>query len=398
MFNKVRILKNQRGSIAATFAIILTILTSVLLYSASASLANKIGIERSVNNALAMGIAEGGAEKALWKLKQGSYTGETESSDIPGGQFDVAVSVSGNERTITVVSYVPSKASPKYKKSVKVKVTDEPTTENASFNYAIQAGAGGIDVGGSSEVHGNLYSNGGISVTGSKAEVHDPGDAWAVATITDPLGGIKGAKHPGAAPATLPTLNIESWKNMAKAGGTITGDYSPPATGTFTDLGPTEITGSVSMSNGQRKVNVMGPIYIHGDLTITGGEWKLDDSFGTNSTIVLVDGTISVNGGGFFKNASGGYLLFVSTNTASTRNSPAINFVGNPGGDNLALYAYNGAMRLTGSGKIIAMTGQTLFIDGSGVIDYDEGLASTVFSGGPGGTWNVIEWQEIKAP
>ena len=79
MFKATRenILKSQRGSILASFTIILTILTSVLLYTASTSLANKVGIERTINNALAMGIAEGGVEKAVWVLKQGSYTGET---------------------------------------------------------------------------------------------------------------------------------------------------------------------------------------------------------------------------------------------------------------------------------------------------------------------------------
>src|SRR3990170_7185264 len=130
MFKATRenILKSQRGSILASFTIILTILTSVLLYTASTSLANKVGIERTINNALAMGIAEGGVEKAVWVLKQGSYTGETASSDIQGGQFDVTVAGSGNVKTITVVSYVPSKANPKYKKAVKVKVTDEPDT------------------------------------------------------------------------------------------------------------------------------------------------------------------------------------------------------------------------------------------------------------------------------
>src|SRR3972149_8366831 len=187
MFNeaKNKFLKNQKGSILASFTIILTILTSVLLYAASTSLANKVGIERTINNALAMGIAEGGAEKALWELKQGSYTGETGSSDIQGGQFDVTVTdIDATNKYITSTAYVPSKANPKYKKKVKVKVSATPSNTDISFGYAMQAGNGGMNIGGGSEIEGSLYSNGNIVVSGS-ATVKDPGNAWAVGTITD---------------------------------------------------------------------------------------------------------------------------------------------------------------------------------------------------------------------
>lgn len=393
MFNKIQILKNQKGSIAATFTIILTILTSILLYTASSSLANKIGIERTVNNALAMGIAEGGAEKALWKLKQGSYTGETGSTDIAGGQFDVTVSVSGNERTITVVSYVPSKASPKYKKSVKVKVTDEPAIENVAFNYAIQGGEGGINVFGGPEIQGSLYSNANITFTGSAHEVS--GSASAHGTVSpNPNPRVHGPITTGVPIIPLPDINTDYWKEIASQGNVISGSYVPPS-GTTT-MGPTKITGSFQMSSQNQKINLTGPLYIQGSAHISGGEFILDSSLGSNGTIIIVDGQVDVSGGTkFISNGDGRYILLIST---STHASEAIKYTGNADSESLALFTPVGGLTLQGKGELVALCGKTLNIGGDGEVKYKQGLASAIFSGGPGGTWDVIEWQEIKAP
>ncbi len=397
--SKLKIQLNERGSILAVFVIMLTVLSAFLLAAASLSLENRMSIARTYQQDIALNIAEAGVNRALWELRGAdpSYTGETNNTSIDGGAFDVAVtSIDANSDYIVATAYVPSKANAKYKKAIKVKITDTPTTTNPAFSYAIQAGAGGINVGGSSDVRGNLYSNGPINVSGASATVSDPGNAWAVTTISDPKGGIKGTKHPGAVPVQLPTIDLNQWKSLASAGGTISGDYSPPATGSYTNLGPKEITGSMSVGSNQ-KVNLTGPLYIHGNLTVSGGGWKLDDSFGSYGTIVLVDGQINITGGDFYGNSSGSYILFISNNGGNSQGSgSAIYYRGNASGENLALYAYQGAMTLEGSGEITAMTGQTLFLNGGGEIDYKSGLASTQFAGGPGGTWAVKEWQEIS--
>lgn len=392
-------IRNNRGSIIAVFVIMLTVLSTFLLAATALSLENRLSISRSYQKNIALNIAEAGVNKAIWELKghNTTYTGEMTNSSVSGGQFDVTVtSIDSSNKYIVATAYVPTKAAPKFKKAIRVKVSDTPVTTNPSFSYAIQAGAGGIDIGGSSDIHGSLYSNGAITVSGASAKVESPGDAWAVTTITDPKGDIKGAKHPGAASVPLPTIDLNQWRALASAGGTVTGDYSPPATGSDTNLGPKEITGNMSMTNGNQKVNLMGPLYIHGDLTVSGGSWKLDNSFNTNGTIVLVDGQINISGGEFSGNSSGAYILFISTSIANAKSAgSAIYYRGGANGEKLALYAYNGAMTLAGSGEIVAMSGQTLFMDGSGEIEYERGLGSTQFAGGPGGTWVIKEWQEI---
>lgn len=402
---KLKHIRNSRGSIIAIFVIMLTVLSTFLLAASAFSLENRLSITRSYNKNIALNIAEAGINKAIWELKGHnlSYTGETANSSVSGGQFDVIVTpIDPGNKYITATAYVPTKANPKYKKAIKVKISDKPVMENASFNYAIQAGSGGIFVTGNAEVSGSLYSNGGISVSASAANIYNLGNVWAVGSISDTHTAIHGVKTSPASPVDLPQINIDMWKNLAAAGGTISGNYSPPSIGTYTDLGPKEITGNLDMTSANQKINLKGPLYIHGDLTISGGYWKIDDSLGSNGTIVIVDGTISVTAGAnksdFKGNSSGAYLLFISTNTANTEGNSAISYTGGADAEELALYAYNGSMKFSGSGDIVAMTGQTLYLSGGGSIHYKSGLASTSFAGGPGGTWAIKEWQEITPP
>jgi len=396
----IKNLLNNKGTLLASFVIILSILSSILLYAASLSLANRMGIENTYNKTIAMNIAEGGIEKALWNIKKGIHTSASDCSDIPGGQFDYTITGSGNIKTVIATSYVPSKANPKYSKKIKVKVTDQPAMYNTNFSYAIQAGEGGIHVSGSAEVNGNLYSNGIIEVTNSAGKVKNPGDVWAVGAISDQFNGIAGTKTSPAELVPLPDLDLNAWKSMAHDGGVIEGNYSPPDDGTFTDLGPTEITGNMTMSKTSQKVNLKGPVHIHGNLTISGGTWKMDEGFGENGTVVVVDGQISITAGvgkaAFQSNTDDSYILFVSTSTANTEGNSAISYTGNASAEKLVLYAYYGSMKFTGSGTIVAMTGETLYLTGGGEINYKSGLASSIFASGPGGIWKIIEWQEIK--
>ncbi|MDO8507849.1 MAG: hypothetical protein Q7S53_04785 [bacterium] len=398
-------IRNSRGSIIAVFVIMLTVLSSFLLAAAALSLENRLSVSRSYQKNIALNIAEAGVNKAMWELKGHnlSYSGETGNSSISGGEFDVTVTpIDPGNKYIISTAYVPTKANPKFKKAIKVKISDKPVTENASFNYAIQAGSGGIFVTGNAEVEGSLYSNGGISVSAASANIHDRGDAWAVGSISDPHDTIDGVKTSPASPVDLPQIDLNSWKNIARAGGTISGNYSPPSTGTYTDLGPKEIVGDMNMSSTSQKINLLGPLYIHGNLTLTGGYWKIDDSMGSNGTIVIVDGKIDIGAGStkskFLSNSSNAYILFISTSTENSEGSSAIGFTGGLEAEKLALYAYYGSMKFSGGGKIVAMTGQTLYLTGGGKIDYESGLANVNFAGGPGGTWSIKEWQEITPP
>jgi len=386
-------MKNQKGTILVAAIIIMTILMGLGAGLVTLALNLSVTTKKSFERIQAISLSEAGIEKTMWELNNGVSPTCTNVCNLGSGQFKVTITdIDTENKEIESIGYIPSFSNPKIQKAVTVRISASPNSEGISLSYAIQAGTGGIEVGGSSEVIGNLYSNGNISVSGS-AKVVDPGETWAVGAIADTKK-TAGPDHPGSPSVPLPSINTEMWKSLAEEGGTITGDYSPPNTGSYTDIGPKKITGDFSMSSSKQKINLLGPLYIQGDLTISGGEVKLDDSFGTKGTIVLVDGEIKISGGDFYGNASGAYILFISTNTANTSSNPAISYTGSANGQKIGLFAPNGAIKISGSGKIVAMTGKTLFISGNGKIEYESGMASTQFSGGPGGRWVRKWWKE----
>jgi len=389
--------KNQKGSILIGSILVMVLLLGLAISLTSLTIVTSIATKRSYQNLIAVSQAEAVIEKTMWELNSGQTPSCTPSCSFSDADVNLTITdVGGNNKDLVVEAFVPNQINYKAKRKVKVRISDTPDIFGIAFNYALQAGTGGIYVSSSSKVEGNIYSNADVSIT-NPAKVKDPGNVWAVGSISDPSNGIHGSKNPGATSTSLPPFDTNAWQSLAQAGGIITGDYSPPSNGQYTNLGPKEITGNFTMTNTNQKINLSGPLYIHGDLNISGGTWKIDNSLGSNGTVVLVDGKINISGNADFKkNTYKTYILFASTNTANTSANPAISFQGNVEAKNTAFYALNGAMKFTGSGEIVSMTGKTLYIEGNGEVEYKEGLASASFGGGPGGVWAKKTWQKLK--
>lgn len=346
--------------------------------------------KRSEQVLVAQSLSDAGIEKAVWKLNQtgGSYTGEIDI-DMTTGTLDINVtSIDSQTKSVLATAYVPSKTNPKVTRKVRSRISATPNEQDVSFHYAIQAGTGGINVSGSSEIDGNLFSNGNVTFSGGGYDV--TGDVSAHGIVSpDPNPRVHGTITTGVPEVSLPQVDIDAWENYASTGDTISGSYSPSGT---VNLGPTKITGSFSMSGSGTTVNLGGPLYIQGAVNISGGTFRLSDSLGSSGTIIIVDGAVSISGGAsFISNAGGGYIMFLST----YNNINAISYSGSASSEALAVYAYNGGMTLTGSGEIVALCGQTLNISGSGEIKYKSGLADANFSAGPGGSWQIKEWQIV---
>ena len=349
--------------------------------------------KRAEQTVVAQSLCDAGVEKAMWKLNQtgGSYTGETDIN-MTTGTLDIAITnIDAENKSVLATAYVPNKTAPKVTREVKAKISATPNEQSVSFNYAIQGGAGGIVVAGSSRVEGNLYSNGGITVGGS---AYVNGDAAAHTTVSpNPNPKISGTITEGVPTVPLPSVDIDAWKAYAEGGGTITGNYSVPS-GT-TNLGPKKITGNFDMFGSGKTLNLTGPLWIQGNMSFGGSDAKvkLSDIFGSKGTVIIVDGTVTIAGSGpkFVTNASGGYIMVVSTSSSGS----AITYAGSGDSDTVVMYALNGGMTLAGSGEIVAMCANTLTLAGSGEIKYKSGLASAIFTSGPGGSWQIKEWQVV---
>jgi hypothetical protein len=340
----------------------------------------------------ALTLAEAGIDQTIKQINANpNYMGTSAPVSLNTGQFEVTVVTTAdpNRREVTATGYVPSKINPIAQKTVRVIISVTPNEESVAFHYAIQSGSLGIIVGGNSEIKGNLFSNANIEVNSASAKVE--GDAFAVGTVTQQKPGqITGQIQEHVQSQPLPVVNIDFWKNEAKKGGTHQGDLTNPGS---VSLGPLEITGRFQISQ-DCTINITGPIWVHGDINLSGkGTFSVDSKFGANGTIIISDGHINISGQyNFVRTPQGGYLLFLSTSP----DVPAISYSGTATGSG-AYYAYNGGMTVTGSGKMAAITGKGLNLSGSGSIIYEEGLASAVFSSGPGGIFTIMpgSWREI---
>jgi hypothetical protein len=81
------------------------------------------------------------------------------------------------------------------------------------------------------------------------------------------------------------------------------------------------------------------------------------------------------------------HLLAISTG------SGGINLSNNTQTD--LFFAPSSWINISNSVHLVEMTGYGLNITNSAVIQYDQGLASTSFSSGPGGRWTVTAWQTL---
>lgn len=163
---------DQSGQIfilAIGILLIVVVTTIVLISSAFTYSASS---KYSVNALQANQLAEAGIDKAVAALNTsaGSYSGDVETT-LGSGSYDVTVTnIDANNKIIEATGYIPSKADPKTKRTIKIQISKG---DGISFGYGIQVGNGGFKMEGGSQVNGSVFSNsdillsGGARITGS---------------------------------------------------------------------------------------------------------------------------------------------------------------------------------------------------------------------------------------
>lgn len=260
-----------------------------------------------------------------------------------------------------------------------------------SFNYAVQVGTGGVKMNNSAKIIGTVYSNQtGVSINGSGTTTIE-GDAFAVGTITSPAPLVTGTKYQNQPESQFPQIDYDYWKDKADDGGTINCASTPDLCDikTNTSIGPKKYIGKLIISNGA-KVTMDGPLYITEEFNIKNdnSELKLNDSFGSNGTVLITDGFVIVENGAAVLPTSStpkGYVLVVST---STDQDQAINIKN--AGNNALFYALEGgALIENDDASVTALVAKRLLIKNNAVLTYDLGLADPRFTEGPGGSWQI---------
>ncbi len=379
--------KGQVLIIGVVFLAVILLLSASLFSKVTNFLrfgSNSLLREQTVN------LAEAGVDRAIWQLNEtvGGYSGETDTPLGNVGTFSVTVvDKTPSLKTIISTGYLPNSTNPRAKRTIKVDALI--SSESVSFRYAVQVGTGGVSMANSSTINGNVYSNGSISGSGSS---RINGDAYAVGTISSPDPTVTGTKNPGASPQPMPdiTNTVQAAKDAATAGGIIDCAITPSqcTINNSQDIGPKKyINGNLSITN-NATVTMKGAIWVSGNFSMSQGgtTLKLDDSFGSNSVALVVDGTINLTQGGSLLPTNADPKGYIMLSTSSTSNQ-AIQI--SQSGTTAIFYALNGGAELSQTANVTALVSKTLSMQNSATLNYDTGLASAQFSAGPGGSWVI---------
>lgn len=402
--------------------------------------------KKSSRISVAQSLCDGGIEKALWKLNQtgGTYSGET-NLFLETGTIDITINTISTEvKEVIVSAYVPNKnASPAPQRTVRAKLVAEPSETNVAFKYGVHLGGLGMTMSNNAVLNGNVYTAGGIECA-TNATIK--GDAFISKNETGQYGTISNCKiggnaegynitgsdvtgwiryvglktgtstGGGATQITQETLDtevplvnlplsptsIDTWKGWASDGGTYSGNYNL-ATGQSAALGPKKIDGNLVIDTGAT-LTLTGTLWVKGNVILNSGSTlNLSPTYGSKSGMIIADNPDDLLNSGYIRvnsnvaiNGSGTpntYILLLSTSQKTTTTDPAI-FAGN-NSNAVVYYTTEGMIEVNNNATLRAVSGGGLHLSNGAIVNYDSGLASTNFSGGPGAAWVVKEWQIV---
>jgi len=375
-------------------------------------------------------VAEALTEDVVYRLKNGLSVDSTEGLVLGAHSASATItSVSGNQE-VTVSADVDN-IFRKQKVVLQVGI-------GVAFNFGVQAGEGGVlftNNGGT--VEGNLFSNGPVVGTGNyiNGEIISTGSAGLIDdvesagsmfahTIQDSEVGadayyqtisstlVSGNSYPGSSdlgPEELPITEemIDAWKADAEAGGTTS------CSGTLTiqsdsDIGPQKYTCNLVIKKNNTDIEIGGSIWVEGNLTFDQSpNIVLDSSLGEQSVAIIADnqsapqtsGKIIVANNTDFQGSGDpkSFILLLSGNT-SGENGGSVNAIevqNNITGDVL-VYAGHGTVTMQNNANLKEVTGYKIRIENNAQVVYSTGLASLLFTSGPGGGYQIQRWDEVE--
>ena len=429
---------SQQGSALLLFTILFLVASLTLVLSIGRGVYDDLVSYRILESGKASFYgAEAGIEDAVHRHRQGKNYSNNESFSING----VTVAVT---RT-TVVDTHEIFAEGNMNSAIRRSEVNLVIGDGASFNFGMQSGNGGIKLLNTSSVVGNVFSNNTVEgagnfvygevisagPTGLVDSIHATGSVWAH-TIEDSVvekdayyqtivgTSVLGTQNPGSADqvsAVLPISDakIDEWKNNIITTGTIIASTSPEcSSGTYTintstTLNNVKIECNVILKKqgGTTNITFAGPVWIEGNLDFTSGPSIIaDSSLGSRSVPVIVDNVsnrltsskVTVNNATDFTSGNAqSYIVIISMNN-SAENGGVVKAIdlGQTTTGKLLVYASHGLIEVGQSTSLKEITAYQIKIINSAQVTYESGLASLLFTTGPGGGYTLTSWREIE--
>lgn len=198
-------------------------------------------------------------------------------------------------------------------------------------------------------------------------------------------------------PFSISQAQVDQWKTEADDGTPVSGDHE--LSGTIS-IGPEIYTGNITTAVGTI-ITITGTVWIQGTFEPKNQtQIRLDPGYGAASGIMIIDGASDLSQGVTFSGSgtAGSFMLLYSTsdcpNGALCGGDNAIYVANNVGG--VLLNAPNGTIYFKNGSRATEATASKIYLQQNAKITYDTGLLNAFFTSGPGGTFQLTSWQEVK--
>jgi hypothetical protein len=324
-------------------------------------------------------------------------------------------------------------------------------TGGSSFNYGLQAGTGGITLANNSGIVGNVYSNGIVTGAGSAevaGDIVSAGPTGRINTITatgsvyantinrinaggnayynvqigtnaqNPVAGTKYTPVTNQPLVDFPisTTTIQEWKDDIVTYGTVIAASDPLcSSGTYTintsiTIGflKVECNLDIRKTGAGITVTLDGPIWVAGNLSFSQGPtMRVDPALGRRSVQFIVDNPsnrltsskIEVRNSTQF-NGSGdsrSFIMLLSRNeSAALSGSEKAIDVSQSANGKVLVYADRGLVDIGNGISLKEVTGYQINVAQNADVIYESGLASLLFTAGPGGGYSLEDWRQVE--
>ncbi len=373
-------------------------------------------------------LANGAIEDAIYRIQNGKNVVSGDTSLLNGYTATLTVTPTLVGKTITASSDRGGAI-----RNMEANVT---AGVGAAFNYGIQSGQGGFILENSASITGNVYSAGSITGSGNDIygdavstgpsglidDIHTTGSAYAhtisnsdvdkdayyVTKTNTTVGGFSYPNSADQATVGLPITDdqIDDLESDAAAGGSISSPCPYKITANKT-LGPIKINCDLEIS-GSPTVTLMGSVWVSGNISIKNSAIvRVSSSLGNQSVALIADkvtsrstsSTIEIeNTSQFLGSGSTGSFVFLISRNNSAESGGTVEAISmdNSSSGSVTLYAPHGLITINNSATLKEVTGYKIKAKNTANIVYDTGLANTIFTSGPAGGYQLIDWKEVK--
>lgn len=426
----MRSLNLQKGQVTAVVTVLFLMIIVFVVVGSTTSVSRAVGsVKISKSSLESLSVTDSSQEDVIYRIRAGLNYDSTEVLTINGSTATSTITddFESGEKTVLTIGEQNS--------NIRKRNTLLVRGDSVSFNYGVQVGQGGFLLKNLSSVTGNVHSGGSVvgindniirgTVVSSGADglidgIHATSSAYSNSIVDSTVEGdayyttisgttVWGTLYPDSpdqADRDLPISDetIDEWKDVAEAGGTseectIQDDIS---------IGPLRFNCTTLLIKQDAVVTLGGMIWVTGNIEVENNAIvNIDPALGKKSLALIADNeadhitssivnlsnNVQFNGTG----ETGSQIILVSANNDQELggSTTGIELENNNAGD-LSLYCNHCKIVIKNNAVLTSVTAFLVEMQNNAELIYNEGIASSIFDTGPGGSWDVAETAEVE--